>query len=104
MSGTTASADERHGNLPPIRRRAPRISVAGTDPAFPDVAEVGRVAASLVDNGERDGWLCGVPNGTTTPGLMPGLAGIGYNLLRLADPGRVPSILLVEPPSAGTRR
>lgn len=90
-----------HGDLGNLELPA---TVAGTDPAFPDAAEVGRVAASLVDNAERDGWLCGVPNGTTTPGLMPGLAGIGYNLLRLADPGRVPSVLLVEPPSAGTRR
>jgi type 2 lantibiotic biosynthesis protein LanM len=89
-----------HGDLGNLELLA---TVAGSDPAFPDATEVGRIAASLVDNGERDGWLCGVPNGTTTPGLMPGLAGIGYNLLRLADPGRVPSVLLVEPPS-GTRR
>jgi len=32
------------------------------------------------------------------PGLMVGLAGIGHTLLRLAYPGRVPSVLVLEPP------
>ncbi|MGC4759094.1 type 2 lanthipeptide synthetase LanM family protein [Micromonospora trifolii] len=56
------------------------------------------VAASILDYIDRDGWLCGVPLGAETPGLMSGIAGIGYNLLRLALPDRVPSVLLVEPP------
>jgi lantibiotic modifying enzyme len=30
--------------------------------------------------------------------LMCGLAGIGYQLLRLADPDRIASVLLLEPP------
>jgi lantibiotic biosynthesis protein len=42
-------------------------------------------------------WPCGVPDGGETPSLMLGLAGIGYFYLRLHDPGRVPSILLVGP-------
>jgi lantibiotic modifying enzyme len=29
-----------------------------------------------------------------SPGLFQGAAGIGYELLRLADPERVPSVLL----------
>jgi lantibiotic modifying enzyme len=29
---------------------------------------------------------------------MTGLAGIGYGLLRLADPQSVPSVLTLEPP------
>jgi lantibiotic modifying enzyme len=29
---------------------------------------------------------------------MNGLSGIGYGLLRLADPDRVPSLLTFEPP------
>jgi lantibiotic modifying enzyme len=33
------------------------------------------------------------------PGLMNGLAGIGYGLLRLAAPTSVPSILALDPPS-----
>ena len=43
-------------------------------------------------------WICGVPSGVETPGLMTGLAGIGYGLLRLACPGRVPSLLTLAPP------
>jgi lantibiotic modifying enzyme len=41
-------------------------------------------------------WPCGVPGGGETPGLMLGLAGIGWFYLRLYDPA-VPSVLLVEP-------
>ena len=52
----------------------------------------------VLESLERDGWLCGVPEGVETPGLMTGLAGIGYGLLRLADPGRVPSVLAFEGP------
>lgn len=44
------------------------------------------------------GWRCGVPGGVETPGLMTGLAGIGYQLLRLAQPEKVPSLLLMEGP------
>jgi type 2 lantibiotic biosynthesis protein LanM len=46
----------------------------------------------------RDGWLCGTRGGVESPGLMNGFAGIGYGLLRLADPERVPSVLTLEPP------
>ncbi len=40
-------------------------------------------------------WPCGVFGGRETPGLMQGLAGIGYFFLRLFDPTRVPSILVI---------
>jgi lantibiotic modifying enzyme len=33
-----------------------------------------------------------------TPDLMVGLAGIGYELLRLAEPSVVPALLTLEPP------
>jgi lantibiotic modifying enzyme len=39
-------------------------------------------------------WPCGIPEGGETPGLMLGLAGIGYFLLRVYDARSVPSILL----------
>lgn len=55
-------------------------------------------AARLIHQGRERGWLCGLPRGTETPGLMMGLAGIGYGLLRLAAPERVPSVLLLAPP------
>ncbi|MED7929204.1 type 2 lanthipeptide synthetase LanM family protein [Nonomuraea sp. LP-02] len=47
---------------------------------------------------EHLGWRCGVPLGVETPGLMPGLAGIGHALVRSAAPDLVPSVLLLEPP------
>lgn len=43
-------------------------------------------------------WPCGVPNGGETPGLMLGLAGIGYFLLRLCQPKHVPSVVILLPP------
>ncbi len=36
------------------------------------------------------------------PGLFRGLAGIGYQLLRLARPGAFPSVLVFEPPGRST--
>ena len=36
--------------------------------------------------------------GIVYPLAMTGLAGIGYGLLRLAEPTRVPSLLTVAPP------
>ena len=32
------------------------------------------------------------------PGLMTGIAGIGYELLRLAEPARLPSALTLDSP------
>lgn len=42
-------------------------------------------------------WRCGLPKYTETPGLMTGLAGIGFGLLRLWSPADVPSVLRLEP-------
>ena len=61
-------------------------------------AEVARLAAMLLKSIERQGWCTGVPLGVETPGLMTGIAGIGYELLRLAKPDQVPSVLLLAPP------
>lgn len=63
-------------------------------------AEAERRAAILLASIERDGPICGVPLDAEIPGLMIGIAGIGHGLLRLAEPGRVPSVLLLEPPPA----
>ncbi len=59
---------------------------------------VNRLASIILESINQHGWLCGVPLGVETPGLMTGLAGIGYGLLRLAEPTRVPSVLVLEPP------
>ncbi|HEV8487000.1 MAG TPA: type 2 lanthipeptide synthetase LanM family protein [Blastocatellia bacterium] len=57
-----------------------------------------RIAGSILESTKTHGWLCGVPSGVETPGLLTGLAGIGYELLRLAEPDRVPSLLTLAPP------
>ena len=62
-------------------------------------AQVDRIAASILESISKDGWLCGTPLGVESPGLMTGLAGIGYGLLRLAEPTRIPSVLVLAPPT-----
>jgi len=57
-----------------------------------------RLAAAIVETAGETGWICGNPLGLESPGLMTGLAGIGYQLLRLAEPGRVPSVLSLAAP------
>ena len=54
-------------------------------------------SAIILESIKEHGWLCGVPLGVETPGLMTGLAGIGYQLLRVAEPEKVPSVLVLEP-------
>ena len=59
---------------------------------------IDRISAMLLASIDQQGWVTGVPLGVETPGLMVGLAGIGYGLLRLAAPEQVPSVLLGETP------
>ena len=53
----------------------------------------GLVLAAVQQYGPR----CGSPRGVASAGLLTGLAGIGYGLLRLAFGAQVPSALLLEP-------
>jgi type 2 lantibiotic biosynthesis protein LanM len=57
-----------------------------------------RLAAMILEGMQCHGWRTGTPLGIQTPGLMTGLAGIGYQCLRLAAPAHVPSVLLLEAP------
>ncbi|SDL41119.1 type 2 lanthipeptide synthetase LanM family protein [Arthrobacter sp. ok362] len=78
------------------------------------------VADLVIEAGEKIGWSRGqlkkviagllVPPGydvgeysddrnVLCPGLMTGLAGVGYELLRVAAPRTVPSVLVLAPPS-----
>jgi type 2 lantibiotic biosynthesis protein LanM len=57
-------------------------------------AALARVARELTLHGP----VCGSLAGLESPGLMTGLSGIGYGLLRLACPDSVPSILTLSPP------
>jgi lantibiotic modifying enzyme len=45
---------------------------------------------------DQYGARCGTPNEVPTPGLLCGLAGIGYGLLRLGFADQVPSVLLLD--------
>ena len=66
-------------------------------------SQVNRIAAKVLESIKEHGWLCGVPLGVETPGLMTGLAGIGYGLLRLAEPTLIPSVLVLEPPQLNSK-
>jgi hypothetical protein len=61
------------------------------------LASIARTGRDRHANGDEP-WPCGIPlPGRETPGLMTGLAGIGYHYLRLAAPQVVPSLLLLRP-------
>ncbi len=55
-------------------------------------------SSSILKHMQVHGWYCGVPMGIEVPGLMTGIAGIGYGLLRLANPQRIPSVLTLDAP------
>jgi type 2 lantibiotic biosynthesis protein LanM len=60
--------------------------------------EARRSASQLISRADRSGYQLqpGLPRELSTPGLYQGLSGIGYQLLRLASPDAVPSVLLFE--------
>lgn len=65
----------------------------------PELADdIDRFLAMVLASLDRDGWLCGTRGSIESPGLMNGFAGIGYGLLRLLEPRRVPSVLTLESP------
>jgi type 2 lantibiotic biosynthesis protein LanM len=53
----------------------------------------GRLLAAI----DQRGPLCGTPGAVPSPGLLTGLSGIGYGLLRLGFRERVPSVLMLQP-------
>jgi len=63
-------------------------------PVWADMA--GARARAILEHGRAGGWRSGAPFSVESPGLMTGLAGIGYGLLRLAAPSQVPSVLVLE--------
>ncbi|HXA86920.1 MAG TPA: type 2 lanthipeptide synthetase LanM family protein [Candidatus Dormibacteraeota bacterium] len=62
------------------------------------VLKVDELTNQVIASMKKYGWLCGVPLSVESPALMNGLAGICYGLLRMAQPDRVPSILILGPP------
>ncbi len=67
------------------------------DPALR--ARADHLAAQILVSVERGPWRCGAGAGRELPGLMIGIAGIGYGLLRAAWPARVPSLLSLQTPA-----
>jgi lantibiotic modifying enzyme len=80
------------GNLDVLRQAARITNDAALD------ARSDALASSVLESISTQGWLCGVPLGVESPGLMTGLAGVGYGLLRLAEPDGVPSVLSLDLP------
>jgi lantibiotic modifying enzyme len=62
------------------------------------VLKVDELTNQIIASMKKYGWLCGVPLSVESPALMNGLAGICYGLLRMAEPDRIPSILILGPP------
>lgn len=71
------------------------------DPALGEAA--GGLAAGILAEAEAGGFRCGSNADQEIPGLMTGLAGIGYGLLRAANPERAPSVLILDLPSGHGR-
>lgn len=82
-----------HGDLGNLELLAQAVEVSER----PDWLQARNQFSNAITAGIRqNGPLCGVPYGLETPGLMNGLAGIGYGLLRLAAPEQVPAVLLLQ--------
>lgn len=58
----------------------------------------GELVSNLFGRISERGIRCGLSAAQETPGLMTGIAGIGYQLLRFAAPEQIPSILTFEAP------
>ena len=80
------------GNLEILALAAETVGIPGLGD------RVGRLAGGVLASIREHGWRCGVLTRGEMPGLMLGLAGIGYGLLRAAAPERVPSVLRLAPP------
>jgi lantibiotic modifying enzyme len=88
-----------HGELGAVE---PLLWLAERDD--PAIEAVRRRRAGLVLAAvQQYGPQCGTPRSVPSPGLLTGLAGIGYGLLRLGFHGQIPSVLLLEP-GPGRRR
>jgi type 2 lantibiotic biosynthesis protein LanM len=99
LAGTDCLCHGELGNLETLTAAGRRMS----DSKIGLVAK--RRASAAVLRARARGWRCGIAADVVTPGLMTGLAGIGYGLMRTFEIGEVPSLLRIEGPTkAGFRR
>ncbi len=71
----------------------------GAAHAFGDRAleeQAWKIAGGIADSIRTGGWLLGLPGSIETPGLMAGLAGVGFGLGRLARPDIFPRLLTLD--------
>lgn len=69
--------------------------------------QVERLVPMILDSIDTHGWITGIPTGIESPGLMTGIAGIGYELLRLAETEKIPMkprTMLILPNQRGVSR
>jgi lantibiotic modifying enzyme len=85
-----------HGDLGNVEFLAIAAARFGDVPLRRDVAQI---ASGVMRGIDERGWRCGTLREVETPGYLTGLAGIGDGLLRVAET-RLPSILMLEPPSS----
>lgn len=57
-----------------------------------------KILKDLLKETEKRGWICGIPQRTDITGFMTGLSGIGYELLRMLNPKKIPCVLSFEFP------
>jgi type 2 lantibiotic biosynthesis protein LanM len=79
-----------------------QASASLDDPALHTA--LSRISTAILADIEQHGWRCGVPLPVETPTLMTGIAGIGYQLLRLAATDRVPALLTLAPAAADSSK
>jgi lantibiotic modifying enzyme len=96
MSGSADRADHIlcHGALGNLE---PLLMAREIFPETPRWDEaIRRKVPAVLDQMQRHGWVSQLPASVIDPGLMMGVAGIGYGMLRLA--GAAPCVLLLDPP------
>ncbi len=90
-----------HGDLGNLELYLQAARVLG-EPRW--LAAARQQAGAILADIAQSGWICGTPLGVEVPGLLTGLAGIGYGLLRVAEPAQVPAVLALRPPEGTAAR
>ncbi|WP_374984622.1 type 2 lanthipeptide synthetase LanM family protein [Streptomyces fradiae] len=90
-AGTPDDLSLRHGVLGELELLA-ELAGRGHDGARDALT---RRTGEVLGGIEQYGHRCGTPGHVPSPGLLTGLSGIGHQLLRLAFPDEVPSVLLL---------